>query len=53
MYGFALSFIKEEGKDYSIELRNGNNTKALSLTSFLSERNETKKLSIGNGSLSI
>lgn len=47
MYGFALSFIKEEGKDYSIELRNGNNTKSLPLTSFFSERNETKKLSIG------
>ena len=47
MYGFALSFIKEEGKEYSIELRNGNNTKSLPLTSFFSERNETKKLSIG------
>lgn len=47
MYGFALSFIKEERKDYSIELRNGNNTKSLPLTSFFSERNETKKLSIG------
>lgn len=47
MYGFALSFIKEEGKEYSIELRNGNNTKSLLLTSFFSERNETKKLSIG------
>lgn len=47
MYGFALSFIKEEGKDYSIELRNSNNTKSLPLTSFFSERNETKKLSIG------
>lgn len=47
MYGFALSFIKEEGEDYSIELRNGNNTKSLPLTSFFSERNETKKLSIG------
>ena len=47
MYGFALSFIKEEGKDYSIELRNGNNTKSLPLTSFFSERNGTKKLSIG------
>lgn len=47
MYGFALSFIKEEGEDYSIELRNGYNTKSLPLTSFFSERNETKKLSIG------
>lgn len=47
MYGFALSFIKEEGKEYSIELRNGDNTKSLPLTSFFSERNETKKLSIG------
>ena len=47
MYGFALSFIKEEGKEYSIELRNGNNIKSLPLTSFFSERNETKKLSIG------
>ena len=47
MYGFALSFIKEEGKEYSIELRNDNNTKSLPLTSFFSERNETKKLSIG------
>lgn len=47
MYGFVLSFIKEEGKEYSIELRNGNNTKSLPLTSFFSERNETKKLSIG------
>ena len=47
MYGFVLSFIKEEGKEYSIELRNGNNTKSLTLTSFFSERNETKKLSIG------
>lgn len=47
MYGFALSFIKEEGKEYSIEFRNGNNIKSLPLTSFFSERNETKKLSIG------
>lgn len=47
MYGFVLSFIKEEGKEYSIELKNGNNTKSLLLTSFFSERNETKKLSIG------
>lgn len=47
IYGFVLSFIKEEGKEYSIELRNGNNTKSLPLTSFFSERNETKKLSIG------
>lgn len=47
MYGFVLSFIKEEGKEYSIELKNGNNIKSLPLTSFFSERNETKKLSIG------